>query len=88
LASESLAARTEEGVISKSVHSQGSSAASQSWSGSGKKRATVRAAGSLVVLVIWVYYSAQILYFGGEFAHVHSMYNRDQLHDPRNKPKA
>jgi len=42
------------------------------------------AAGSLVVLVIWVYYSAQIFYFGAEFTHVHGLLNRDQLHEPRN----
>lgn len=42
------------------------------------------AAGSLVVLVIWVYYSAQIFYFGAEFTHVHSLLNRNQLHEPRN----
>jgi membrane protein len=37
------------------------------------------AAGSLVVLVVWVYYSAQIFYFGAEFTHVHSLANRQQL---------
>lgn len=37
------------------------------------------AAGSLVVLVVWVYYSAQIFYFGAEFTHVHSLSNRDRL---------
>ena len=42
------------------------------------------AAGSLVVLVIWVYYSAQIFYFGAEFTHVHSLHNHGQLHEPRN----
>ena len=31
------------------------------------------AAGSLVVMVIWVYYSAQIFYFGAEFTHVHAL---------------
>jgi membrane protein len=31
------------------------------------------AAGSVVVLLIWVYYSAMILYFGAEFTHVYSM---------------
>ena len=31
------------------------------------------AAGSLVVMVIWVYYSAQIFFFGAEFTHVHSL---------------
>jgi membrane protein len=37
------------------------------------------AAGSLVVLVSWVYYSAQIFYFGAEFTHVHALANRNQL---------
>lgn len=43
------------------------------------------AAGSLVVLVVWVYYSAQIFYFGAEFTHVHALANRNQLKD---MPKA
>ncbi|HEX5661628.1 MAG TPA: YihY/virulence factor BrkB family protein [Polyangiales bacterium] len=30
------------------------------------------AAGSLIVLVIWVYYAAQILFFGAEFTQVHA----------------
>jgi membrane protein len=30
------------------------------------------AAGSVIVLVIWVYYSAQILFFGAEFTKVHA----------------
>ncbi len=34
------------------------------------------AAGSLVVLVLWVYYSAQIFYLGAEFTHVHGLANR------------
>jgi membrane protein len=38
------------------------------------------AAGSLVVLVVWVYYSAQIFYFGAEFTHVHALANRNKLH--------
>ena len=37
------------------------------------------AAGSLVVLVVWVYYSAQIFYFGAEFTHIHAKSNRNQL---------
>lgn len=37
------------------------------------------AAGSLVVLVVWVYYSAQIFYLGAEFTHVHSLANRGKL---------
>lgn len=34
------------------------------------------AAGSLVVMVIWVYYSAQIFYFGAEFTHVYACSKR------------
>jgi len=30
------------------------------------------AAGSIVVLITWIYYSAQILYFGGEFTQVYA----------------
>src|SRR3954466_14633292 len=30
------------------------------------------AAGSLVVLLVWIYYSAQILFFGAEFTQVYS----------------
>lgn len=37
------------------------------------------AAGSLVVLVIWVYYSAQIFFFGAEFTHTHALANRNAL---------
>ncbi len=33
---------------------------------------TYGAAGSLVVLVVWIYYSAQILFFGAELTHVYS----------------
>lgn len=43
------------------------------------------AAGSMVVLVVWVYYSAQIFYLGAEFTHVHSLANRGKL---RLMPKA
>jgi membrane protein len=31
------------------------------------------AAGSLVVMVIWIYYSAQIFFFGAEFTHVYAL---------------
>jgi len=34
------------------------------------------AAGSLVVMVVWVYYSAQIFFFGAEFTHVHALARR------------
>jgi len=33
---------------------------------------TYGAAGSLVIIVAWIYYSAQLLYFGAEFTHVYS----------------
>ena len=39
------------------------------------------AAGSLVVLLVWVYYSAQILFFGAEFTQVHAS------HSPRTSPR-
>jgi membrane protein len=37
------------------------------------------AAGSLVALVIWVYYSSQIVFFGAEFAQVYSRRRADRL---------
>ena len=37
------------------------------------------AAGSLVVMVIWVYYSAQIFFFGAEFTHVHALSRRSNV---------
>lgn len=42
---------------------------------------TYGAAGSLVVLVLWVYYSSQILFFGAEVTHVYA-----NLHDPQTVP--
>ncbi len=37
------------------------------------------AAGSLVVMVIWVYYSAQIFFLGAEFTHVYALARRGEL---------
>jgi membrane protein len=37
------------------------------------------AAGSLVILLMWVYYSAQILYFGAEFTKVYASYRGRKL---------
>jgi membrane protein len=37
------------------------------------------AAGSLVVLVVWIYYSAQIFFFGAEFTHVFALSRRGEL---------
>jgi membrane protein len=34
------------------------------------------AGGSLVVLLVWVYYSSQIVLFGAEFTHVYSNYRK------------
>jgi membrane protein len=39
---------------------------------------TYGAAGSLIALLVWVYYSAQILFFGAEFTQVHARH-RDAL---------
>jgi membrane protein len=36
------------------------------------------AAGSLVVLLVWVYYSSQIFFFGAEFTKVHSDWRRQK----------
>jgi membrane protein len=33
---------------------------------------TYGAAGSLVVLLVWIYYSAQVLFFGAELAHTYA----------------
>ncbi len=46
------------------------------------------AAGSTVVLVVWVYYSAQIFFFGAEFTHVYSLYRRGELKDVPAAPGA
>lgn len=35
-------------------------------------RSVYGAAGSLVVLLLWIYYSSQLLFFGAEFAHVYA----------------
>jgi membrane protein len=37
------------------------------------------AAGSVIVLVVWVYYSAQILFFGAEFSRVYTQRRRPQI---------
>ena len=46
------------------------------------------AAGSLVVLVIWVYYSAQIFYFGAEFTHIYSLFRHGTLPAPDSASKS
>ena len=45
------------------------------------------AAGSLVVLVVWIYYSAQIFFFGAEFTHVHALSKKGTLEPVKNLPE-
>jgi membrane protein len=42
------------------------------------------AAGSLVVLVVWVYYSAQILFLGAEFTQVYARHNGSNMRPSSN----
>ncbi|MGE0398450.1 MAG: YihY/virulence factor BrkB family protein [Kofleriaceae bacterium] len=42
------------------------------------------AAGSVVVLVVWVYYSAQILFFGAEFTQVYARHHGSRLRPTKN----
>jgi membrane protein len=47
------------------------------------------AAGSLVAMVIWVYYSAQIFFFGAEFTHVYSLAKHGELGVPeKDRPES
>jgi membrane protein len=38
------------------------------------------AAGSFIILLLWVYYSAQILFFGAEFTRLHARRRSKLLH--------
>lgn len=42
------------------------------------------AAGSVVVLVVWVYYSAQILFFGAEFTQVWARHHGSRIQPTKN----
>jgi len=44
---------------------------------------TYGAAGSMIILLVWIYYSAQIFFLGAEFTHVHA---RDRAVLPENPP--
>jgi membrane protein len=46
------------------------------------------AAGSLVVLLLWIYYSAQILLFGAEFTEVYSRTYGSRVPEPKAEPEA
>ncbi len=59
-----------------------------SWYLSSSKLVSVYgAAGTLIILLIWVYYSAIILYFGAELAKAHAIYNND-YETVRDKPQS
>ena len=47
--------------------------------GSGKMLSTYGTAAALIIALVWVYYSAQILLLGAEFAKVHSDQRRARL---------
>jgi membrane protein len=42
------------------------------------------AAGSVVVLVVWVYYSTQILFFGAEFTQVYARHRGSRIEPSKN----
>jgi len=44
------------------------------------------AAGSLVALLVWIYYSAQILFFGAELTYAYSLQRRDFGLNKRDSP--
>lgn len=44
------------------------------------------AAGSLIVVIVWVYYSAQIFFFGAEFTHVYAQSRDPNLRRPATPP--
>ena len=46
------------------------------------------AAGSMVVLLVWVYYSALIMFFGAEFTHVWATRHGDVTPQPHAVPGA
>jgi membrane protein len=48
---------------------------------------TYGAAGSLAVLLFWVYYSAQILFFGAEFTRAYTLWNGSSPHPPEGYEK-
>lgn len=48
---------------------------------------TYGAAGSLVVMLVWVYYSAQLVFFGAEFTEVYARHNGAPEHHPANTPE-
>jgi len=47
---------------------------------------TYGAAGSLVVVLVWVYYSAQLVFFGAEFTEVYARHNGAPVRHNQDKP--
>lgn len=47
--------------------------------GASKAGSAYGAAGSIVIILLWVYYSAMILYFGAEFTQVYAQYHGAQI---------
>jgi len=47
---------------------------------------TYGAAGSVVIVLLWVYYSSLILYFGAEFTHVYALRYGSRHHDRKAPP--
>jgi membrane protein len=45
------------------------------------------AAGSLVVVLVWVYYSAQVFFFGAEFTHVYAQAQAARARELRHRPE-
>jgi membrane protein len=54
--------------------------------GRGSFTSAYGAAGSLVVVLLWVYYSAQILFFGAQFTRVYSNRDKTILQPPEKMP--
>jgi membrane protein len=54
--------------------------------GRASARSVYGAAGSLVVLLLWIYYSSQLLFFGAEFAHVYAKRYGSLRPDPAAEP--
>jgi membrane protein len=46
------------------------------------------AAGSLMVILVWIYYSTQIFFFGAEFTQVYSRHIGSHAHERRRKKRA
>ena len=48
--------------------------------GQSKMSSTYGAAGSVIVILLWVYYSAMILYFGAVFTHVYAVHTGSRIY--------